>query len=88
MTSPSSLSLMTLLTVLGLGAAPLSSGAQESARTREGNTWDWRHHEPDPSVVHRDEQTAGVDPSAAQQERATDDVESLYSEIMKNTEDR
>jgi hypothetical protein len=49
MTSRSSLSLMTLLMVLGLGAAPLSAAAQESVLTREGNTWDWRHHEPDPS---------------------------------------
>jgi hypothetical protein len=88
MTGLKSRSFLALLTVLALGGIPALAGAQDSAPTREGNTWDWRHHEPNPSVVHRDERAAGVDPSAAQQKKATDNVESLYSQIMKDAEDR
>src|SRR5947209_2727391 len=81
MTKPKSRSLIALLIMLALCATP-AFAEEDSAPIREGNTWDWRHHEPVPSVVHRDEQAARVDPTTVQQEKATDDVESLYRQLM------
>ena len=88
MSAQKSQALRALLAVLALGAAPAVAGPQDSAPTREGNTWDWRHHQPEPSVVHRKEQAAGVDASAAQQEKNTDAVESLYRQLMNNERNR
>ena len=88
MTSPKSRSLMALLTVLALGAAPAFAAPQDGVPTRDGNTWDWRHHEPVPSAVSRKEQAAGIDTSAAQQEKTTDDVESLYRQLIRNAGNR
>jgi hypothetical protein len=84
MASLKSRSRTVLLAVLALSATPAFAAAQDAPPTREGNTWDWRHHEPDPSVVHRDEKAAGVAPPSAQQEKANDQVESLYRQLMQN----
>jgi hypothetical protein len=88
MTRQRSRSRIALLTTLALGAAPAFAVGQDRVPIREGNTWDWRHHEPAPSVVSRDERAAGVAPLAAQQEKATNDVESLYRQLMKNEGNR
>jgi hypothetical protein len=69
MTRLRSRSLIGLLTTLALGAAPAFAVGQDHVPIREGNTWDWRHHEPAPSLVNRDEQAARVAPLAAQQEK-------------------
>ena len=52
-----------LLAILALAAAPAFAVTQDGVPTREGNIWDWRDHEPVPSVVNRDEQVAGIHPS-------------------------
>jgi hypothetical protein len=75
-----------VLIVLALIAAPALADEQDNVPTREGNTWDWRHHEPNPSVVRRDEDAAGVNLSQAQEEKANGDVESLYRQLMTNKE--
>jgi hypothetical protein len=88
MTSLKSRSRIALLAVLALGAAPALAVAQDRVPTREANIWDWRHHEPQPSLVHREEQAAGVAPPRARQEKATDQVESLYHQLMQQEGNR
>jgi len=88
MTRLRSRSRIALLTTLALGAAPAFGVGQDRVPIREGNTWDWRHHEPAPSLVKRDEQAAGVAPLAAQREKATNDVENLYRQLMQNEGNR
>ena len=76
--------LIALLTVLGPYAFPAFAAEQNQVPTREGNTWDWRKHEPVPSDVQQQEQSQGVALPEAQQKQQTDDVESLYRQLMKN----
>jgi hypothetical protein len=61
---------------------------EDRVATREGNTWNWRDHEPDPSMVHRKEEAAGHGASAGQQKKTTDDLENIYRQLMKNQEKR
>jgi hypothetical protein len=52
--------------------------------TREGNIWNGLDHEPVPSQVHRDEEAAGIASSGAQQQKADEEVEELYRQLMRN----
>jgi hypothetical protein len=65
-------------------ATPTLAVAQGGVPTREGDTWNWRDHEPVPSVVIGEEQAAGVAPAPAQQERTTGEIESLYRQLMES----
>ena len=69
---------------LALAMVPAVAVAQGGIPTREGNTWDWRHHEPEPSEVHLDEQAARIAPSSGQQQQSDDEVEQLYHQLMRN----
>ena len=73
-----------LLMVLALCAFSAFAASQNDVPTREGNTWDWRNHEPVPSEVQKQEQSQGVALPGAQQKKENDDVESLYRQLMKN----
>jgi hypothetical protein len=73
-----------LLVALGLAMAPAVARAQNSVPVQEGNTWDWRHHEPQPSEVRRDEKATGIAPPSAQQQKADDEVESIYRQLLRN----
>lgn len=75
---------MAMLAAALAAAASGTALAQERVPTREGNTWDWRHHEPVPSDVMHKEQATGIAPSAPQQERSNDDVERLYRNLMRS----
>jgi hypothetical protein len=88
MTRLRSRSRIALFTALALSVAPAFAVGQDRVPTREGNTWDWRDHEPVPSEVSGDEQAAGIAPPAAQQEQANKDVESLYRQLMENQGNR
>ena len=58
--------------------------AQTRVPTREGNIWDWRDHEPVPSDVMRKEQATGIAPSPPHQQATTDEVETLYRNLMRS----
>ena len=71
-----------LLAVFTLVTPPSFTFAQDAVPPRDANIWKWRAHEPVPSFVHRDEYVDGIAPSAAQQQKANDEVESLYRLLM------
>ena len=77
-----------LLAILTLAAVPALAAAQDGVPTRVGNIWDWRDHEPVPSVVNREERLAGIDPSPAQERKATDEVETLYRQLLGEAKGR
>jgi hypothetical protein len=75
--------------VLGLAMAQVAALAQEGGvPTREGNIWNGKDHEPVPSRVHREEEAAGIAPSGAQQQKADDDIEEIYRQLMRNEPQR
>jgi hypothetical protein len=76
--------LIALLAVLAAAAPPGFSAAQRDVPTREGDTWDWRDHEPDPSMVRQEEKAAGITSSSPQRQKADDEVESLYKQLMQD----
>lgn len=71
-----------LLAAVALAVIPHLAIAQQHVPTREGNIWNGMDHEPTPSEVERGEAAAGITPPAAQQNRTTDEVESLYRQLM------
>jgi hypothetical protein len=73
-----------LVAALGLTAVPAAALAQGGVPTREGNIWNGLDHEPVPSQVRRDEKAAGIAPSGAQQQKADDEVESIYRQLLRN----
>jgi hypothetical protein len=75
--------LMVLLPALAFAAAAPPALAQASAPYRDGNIWDGRDHEPVPSEVQHNEEVAGVAPSRGQQQRADDDVEQIYRQLLQ-----
>ncbi len=62
--------------------APVAGRAQ--IPTREGNTWDWRHHEPTRTNVQRRERAAGVAPSRSQRKALNSQVERLDRQLLGN----
>ena len=62
--------------------APAAGRAQ--IPTREGNTWDWRHHEPTRPNVQRRERAAGVAPSRSQGKALNSQVERLDLQLLGN----
>ena len=76
--------LTAVLIVLGPCAFPAIAAGQDQVPTREGDIWDWRNHEPVPSQVQSEEQAEGVALPNAQQKQQTDDVESLYRQLMND----
>lgn len=77
-----------LLAASALGGIPSFAMAQGRVPTREGNIWNGLDHEPVPSLVHRDEEAAGIAQPPAQREQTTDDVESLYRQLMSAEQNR
>ena len=69
---------------LGPFVFPAFAAEQNQVPTREGETWNWRDHEPVPSEVQREEQAQGIALPNGQQKKENDDVESLYRQLMKN----
>jgi hypothetical protein len=78
---PSFVSLV-MLTAATLVATPGVSFAQTQV-PREGNIWGGLDHEPVPSLVRRNEATAGIAPRPQQQQATTDEVETLYESLMR-----
>jgi len=67
-----------------LAVAPGLALAQTHVPTREGNIWGGLDHEPRPSQVLPQERAAGVAPSPAGETQQTDDVETLYRDLMQS----
>lgn len=70
------------MAMLAAAALIVTSGiavGQTRVPAREDGTWDWRHHEPVPSRVHRTERANGMAAPPA----STDEVESLYRNLMR-----
>jgi len=70
---------MTVLALLAL-LVPATGWAQIPAR--EGNTWDWRHHQPTRAGVQRRERAAGVAPSSARQKALDRQVKQLDRQLL------
>lgn len=51
---------------------------------REGNTWDWRHHQPTRAGVQRRERAAGVAQSPSQQKALNGRVKRLGKQLLGN----
>ena len=72
-----------LFAALALSAiAPLAS-AQQRVPLREGNIWGGLDHEPVPSDVHRSEEAAGIAQSPTQEDRSSNEVETLYRQLIQ-----
>ena len=65
--------------VVALGCAAVPAGAHTAAR--EGNTWDWRKHEPDPARVRREERRDGLI-TPQQAPRQNRKVEGLANKLL------
>ncbi len=64
-----------------------AAGQPQSAaqvQTREGNTWDWRDHQPTEPQVQQDERAAGVAPTQSEQDSAAATVDQLYRQLLQN----
>jgi hypothetical protein len=64
---------------------PAAAGQpQPAAQTpaREGNTWDWRDHQPTEGQVQQNEQAAGIAPTQSQQDSAAATVDQLYRQLL------
>jgi len=70
---------MAVLALLAL-LVPATGWAQVPAR--EGNTWDWRHHQPTRAGVQRRERSAGVAPSSSQQKALDGQVQQLNRQLL------
>ena len=64
-----------------LGALPGLAAAQQGGR--EDNIWGGKAHQPTESEVVQQEKSAGIALPPQQQQRANDDVESLYQNLMQ-----
>jgi hypothetical protein len=71
----------TIALALALLAAPATTFAQSGVPTREGNTWDWRDHQPTEAEVLQKEKAAGLAPSQKDSNAAT--VDELYQQLMR-----
>ena len=75
------------ITMLAAVLATMASGtalAQTQVPTRVGNIWNGRDHEPVPGDVMRKEQATGIAPSPQHQQANTDEVETLYQDLMRS----
>jgi len=70
---------MAVLALLAL-LVPATGWAQIPAR--EGNTWDWRHHQPTRAGVQRRERAAGVAPSSSRQKALDGQVKQLDRQLL------
>ena len=64
---------------------PAAAGQPQSAAqipAREGNTWDWRDHQPTQGQVQQNEQAAGIAPTQSQQDSAAATVDQLYKQLL------
>ena len=77
-----------LLAAFALGMVPSNAIAQNRVPMREGNIWNGMDHEPVPSEVRRGEEAAGIAQSPVEQDKTTNDVESLYRQLMAKEGDR
>jgi hypothetical protein len=84
MTAAVSRSRMTLLAAALTAVVSGGAFAQTAVATRAGNIWNGRDHEPVPSEVTRKEQATGIAPSAPRQQATTDEVETLYENLMRS----
>ena len=57
--------------------------AQARVPARIDGIWNWRHHEPVPSRVHRAERADRITAPPAQRQATTHEVESLYRNLMR-----
>jgi hypothetical protein len=62
-------------------AAP-AAGLADQVPTREGNTWDWRDHQPTEAQVRRQEKAAGIAPTPSQSASDASTVDRLYRQLM------
>src|SRR5438094_484788 len=67
-----------------LAVAPGSALAQDRVPTPEGTIWGGLDHEPRPSQVLPQERAAGVAPPPGQETQQTDEVETLYRDLMQS----
>jgi hypothetical protein len=70
------------LAAMVLGPSMLVS-AQTQQSGREDNIWGGKNHQPTQSDVSQQEKAAGVAPSQQSQQRANDEVESLYQKLLQ-----
>lgn len=73
----------TIAMAVALLLPPATTLAQTGAPTREGNTWDWRDHQPTKTEVSRMEKAAGIAPAPSQNASNTANVEALYQQLMR-----
>jgi hypothetical protein len=63
---------------------PLLVSAQTQQPGREDNVWGGKDHQPTQSDVNQQEKAEGIAPSSQTQQRANDEVESLYQNLIQN----
>jgi hypothetical protein len=56
--------------------------AQSEVPDRNGNTWDWRDHQPTEAGVSRKEKAAGITPTPARSRSNSATVDELYRQLM------
>ncbi len=60
----------------------LPAAGQAQTPAREGNTWDWRHHQPTRAGVHHRERSAGVALSPSQRKALNKRVNRLGQNLL------
>ncbi len=53
--------------------------------THEGNTWDWRNHQPTAAEVQQEEKAAGLALTPSRRKSAADTLERLNQELLNGS---